>query len=115
MTKQTKNKYCSLSSLRNESDVEQFFVIPLLADLRFSPDYLETKATIPDVSAGKGKKKKSYAPDYLAYTARNKVKPVLVIDAKHPDEKAEDGVSDAQLYASVIRWRMAEPKPEQYC
>lgn len=115
MTKQTKNKFCSLSSLRNESDVEQFLVTPLLADLGFGPDYLETKATIPDVSVGKGKKKKSYAPDYLAYTARNRVKPVLVIDAKHPNEKAEDGVSDAQLYASVIRRRMAEPKPEQYC
>jgi type I restriction enzyme M protein len=109
------NKFCKLRNLRNESDVEQFFVIPLLADLGFGPDYLETKATIPDATVGKGKKKKTYAPDYLAYIARNKTKPVLVIDAKHPDERAEEGVSDAQLYASVIRRRMAEPKPEQYC
>jgi type I site-specific restriction endonuclease len=115
MIKQTKNKYCSFSSLRNESDVEQFLVTPLLADLGVGPDYLETKATIPDASVGKGKKKKSYAPDYVAYTARNRIKPVLIIDAKHPNERAEDGVKDAQLYASVIRRRMAEPKREQYC
>ncbi len=115
MTKQVKNKYCSLSSLRNESDVEQFFVTPLLADLGYGPDYLQTKSTIPDVSVGKGKKKKSYAPDYLVYTARTKIKPVIVVDAKHPSETAESGVQDAQLYASVIRRRMAEPKPDQYC
>ena len=66
------NKFCKLHNLRNESDVEQFFVTPLLADLGFGPDYLETKATIPDATVGKGKKKKTYAPDYLAYTARNR-------------------------------------------
>lgn len=109
------NKYCSLSSLRNESDVEQFFIAPLLAELGYGPDYLETKATIPEATLGKGKKKKSYIPDYLGYTARHRVKPVLIIDAKHPDESAESGVADAQLYASVIRRKMATPKPEQYC
>jgi len=110
-----KNKYCALSTLRNESDVEQFFVMPLLADLGYSPDYVETKTAIREVTVGKGKKKKSYIPDYLAYTARSKVKPVLILDAKHPDKSAEAGVNDAQLYASVIRRRMAAPKPEQYC
>lgn len=111
----TANKYCSLSALHNESDVEQFFVLPLLADLGYGPDYLETKATVGQETVGKGKQKKSYVPDYLAYTTRRKDKPVLIVDAKHPNEPAEDGVEDAQLYASVIRRRMAAPKPEQYC
>jgi type I restriction enzyme M protein len=109
------NKYCALSALRNESDVEQFFILPLLADLGYSPDYIETKASIREVTVGKGKKKKSYVPDYLVYTARSKVKPVLIVDAKHPNESAEVGVNDAQLYASVIRRKMTPPKPEQYC
>jgi type I restriction enzyme M protein len=109
------NKFCKLKNLRNESDVEQFFVAPLLADLGYGPDYLETKTAITQVSIGKGKKKKSYIPDYLAYAVRSRTKPVLIVDAKHPDESAEDGVDDAQLYASVIRRRMAQPKPEQYC
>lgn len=115
VTKQTRNKYCALSALHNESDVEQFFVAPLLADLGYGPDFVETKASIREEAVGKGKKKKSYVPDYLAYTIRSKVKPVLVIDAKHPQESAEAGVADAQLYASVIRRKMAKPKPEQYC
>lgn len=115
MTKQITNKYCSLSAIRNESDVEQFFIAPLLADLGYGPDYVETKSSIREVTVGKGKKKKAYIPDYLAYTVRGKVKPVLVIDAKHPNESAEAGVNDAQLYASVIRRKMAAPKPDQYC
>src|SRR5579884_1268629 len=115
MAKQTANKYCAPSALRNESDVEQFFIAPLLADLGYGPDYVETKTSIREVSVGKGKKKKSYIPDYLAYTVRGRVKPVLIVDAKHPDESAEAGVNDAQLYASVIRRKMAAPKPEQYC
>lgn len=110
-----KNKYCELGALRNESDVEQFFLMPLLRDLGYGPEHLQTKATIQSVNIGKGKKKKPYIPDYLAYVNRNKDKPVLVIDAKHPKESAESGVVDAQLYASVVRRQMKPPKPEQYC
>jgi type I restriction enzyme M protein len=111
----TNNKYCALSALKNESDVEQFFVLPILTDLGYSHDYLDTKVTVTQVQIGKGKQKKLYYPDYLAYTSQKKDKPVLVVDAKAPDEPAENGVQDAQLYASVIRRKMASPKPDQYC
>lgn len=109
------NKYCAFNSLKNESDVEQFFVLPLLIDLGYTPDYLETKANIQKETIGKGKGKKQYFPDYLAYSLKGKEKPVLIIDAKHPDEAALDGVEDAQLYASVIRRHMSAPKLDQYC
>ena len=110
------NKFCNIRNLRNESDVEQFLVLPLLAHLGYGPDYLATKASIDAISIGKGRKKKrAYVPDYLAYTTRNRRKPVLVIDAKHPNDNAEQGVYDAQLYASEIRRQMADPKPDQYC
>ena len=39
------NKYCALASLKNESDVEQFFILPWLVDLGYTSDYLETKTT----------------------------------------------------------------------
>ena len=109
------NKYCSLTSLRNESDVEQFLVMPFLKELGYGPDYLETKTSIQQFVIGKGRTKKLYFPDYLGYTARSLDKPVLVIDAKSPAESAEDGVQDSQLYASVLRRKMASPKPDQYC
>lgn len=115
MTSIGANKYCDLASLKNESDVEQFFVLPLLIDLGYTSDYLETKANIQKETVGKGKKRKQYFPDYLAYALKGKERPVLIIDAKHPNEAAGDGVEDSQLYASVIRRHMIIPKPDQYC
>jgi type I restriction enzyme M protein len=114
-TNRQKNKYCSFANLKNESDVEQFLIVPLLAELGYTSDYLETKATIRQAMIGKGKKRRAYVPDYLAYLTPRKDKPVLIIDAKHPNQSAHEGVEDAQLYASVIRRRMSAPKPDQYC
>jgi type I restriction enzyme M protein len=110
-----KNKFCSLKNLRNESDVEQFFIKPLLEELGYTEDYLKTKTTIKAANIGKKKKSKPYIPDFIAYTDKAKEKPVLIVDAKNPTEDPEDGVADAQLYASVIRRSLSDPKPEQYC
>lgn len=109
------NKFCALRNLHNESDVEQFFLMPLLVDLGYTSDYVETKAGIATEFIGKGKRRKEYFPDYIAHTVRSKNKPVLIIDAKHPDEPASDGVDDAQLYASVLRRYIPSPKPDQFC
>jgi type I restriction enzyme M protein len=109
------NMFCKLKNLRNEADVEQFFIIKLLKALGFDDDFIETKKTIPEESLGKGKKKHRYHPDYLVYLDRRHEKPVLVIDAKNPHQNAEEGLSDAQLYVSIIRRRLKAPKPEQYC
>jgi type I restriction enzyme M protein len=109
------NKFCSLRNLKNESDVEQFFVIRLLSHLGYTDDYVDTKATLKEENIGKGQKKRNYIPDYIGYGDRKKNRPLLIIDAKSPTESAEDGVRDAQLYASVLRRRLDEPKPEIYC
>ena len=39
----SENLFCKKSTLRNESDVEQFFLLPLLKELGFTEDYIETK------------------------------------------------------------------------
>jgi type I restriction enzyme M protein len=109
------NKFCSLRNLNNESDVEQFFAVRLLSHLGYTDDYLRTKATLKEENIGKGKKKKGYVPDYIGYGDRKKARPLVIIDAKSPSESAEDGVKDAQLYASVLRRRLDDPKPEIYC
>ena len=109
------NKYCSVSNLRNESDVEQFFVSPLLGELDFTADYLQTKRIVTAKQIGKGKRRRSYIPDYVGYLTSSQSRPVLVVDAKGPGRDADEGVDDAQLYASVIRRGIASPKPEQYC
>lgn len=109
------NKYCKLKNLKNESDVEQNFLIPLLEELGYTEDYRESKGTINEVAIRKGRKRGLYRPDFICYSDKNHLKPVLVIDAKHPQKSASEGVEDAQLYASIIRRRLDEPKPVQYC
>lgn len=115
ITPDARNRFCSLKDLRNESDVEQFFVAPLLKELGYSSDYQETKPQIAEKSIRKGKKKKNYRPDYVCYTDRQHLKPVLVIDAKSPNEDPEDGIEDSQLYTSILRRKLQKPKPEQFC
>ncbi|HLE75096.1 MAG TPA: N-6 DNA methylase [Candidatus Bathyarchaeia archaeon] len=113
----TSNRYCKLKNLRNESDVEQNFLIPLLDELGYSEDYRESKSMkmIAEAVIGKGQKKKGYCPDFIGYSDKAHLRPVLIIDAKHPLKNPEEGVNDAQLYASVIRRSLDEPKPVQYC
>lgn len=110
-----RNKFCALPSLRNESDVEQFFVAPLLKELGFEPEHIQTKTVVKPQEIDKGRRRRMYIPDYIAHLTAAQNSPVLVIDAKHPDEDASNGVEDAQLYASIIRRGLREPRPEQYC
>lgn len=46
---------------------------------------------------------------------KGQTKPVIVIDAKSPTEEVDEGVSDAQMYASILRRKLKEPKPDQFC
>lgn len=109
------NIFCDKKDLTNESSVEQFFVIRLLRDLGYEDAFIRPKKTIQSYKIDKGKTKKDYAPDYILYIDKTQNKPVILIDAKDTEISAEQGVIDAQLYASVLRRKLKEPKPEQYC
>jgi type I restriction enzyme M protein len=109
------NKYGRLENLHNESDVEQNLLVHLLNDLGFTEEYRQTKATTCTEKIDKGKKRREYVPDYVAYLDKGQKKPVLIIDAKSPNVSVEQGVEDAQLYALAIRKKLDEPKPEQLC
>jgi len=110
-----KIKFCKFKNLRNESDVEQNFLVPLLEDLGYTEDYRSSKETTQEVVVGKGKRRRAYRPDFICYSDKRHLRPVLVIDAKHPVKSAEEGVDDAQLYTSVIRRKLDDPKPVQFC
>lgn len=110
-----KNKYCDSNNFHNESDVEQFFIIPLLKDLGFTDDYIRTKKSIFEFEIDKGKKRRLYKPDYILYLDKKQTKPIILIDAKHPYENPEEGVIDSQMYTSVLRRKLKPPKYEQYC
>ncbi len=94
-----KNKFCEKSVLRNESDVEQFFVARLLKDLGWKDTNILTKHAIPAYEFGKGAKKKKHIPDYQLQYGKT---PLLIVEAKHPEEPLDKYLSEAQDYATVV-------------
>ena len=94
-----KNKFCEKTVLRNESDVEQFFVVRLLSDLGYKDTNILTKHAIPSYVIGKGQKRQSHVPDYQIRVGKT---PVLIIEAKHPEEIIDKYTAEAQDYATVV-------------
>jgi len=94
-----KNKFCEKSAPRNESDVEQFFVAPLLKDLGYKEINILTKHAIPAYVIGKGQKRQRHIPDYQLQIGKT---PVLIIEAKNPSEPIDKYVTEAQDYAALV-------------
>ena len=107
------NLFCSQSTLRNESDVEQFFVIKLLNDLGYNEENIHTKKTVSIKTIGKGKTKKEYRPDYLIYI--NKKIPIICIDVKHPNISPDEGLKDALMYTREINGEYKGKNPIKFC
>jgi len=94
-----KNKFCEKSVLRNESDIEQFFIFRLLKDLGYKDVNILTKHAIPAYVIGKGQKRQSHIPDYQLCIGKI---PVLIIEAKNPSEPIDKYITEAQDYATVV-------------
>ena len=106
-----KNKFCEKSVLRNESDVEQFFVVRLLKDLGYKDANILTKHAIPAYVIGKGQKRQSHIPDYQLRVGKT---PVLIIEAKHPKEAIDKYTTEAQDYAVVVNRGFIGNNPIQF-
>ncbi|AGF80099.1 ribosomal protein S1 (plasmid) [Desulfocapsa sulfexigens DSM 10523] len=95
----------SEKDIKNESDVEQKFILPLLTNsqpvgLGYSSCDFRTKPDIRQLEIDKGRAKKLYYPDYIVILHGL---PVLVIEAKHPeDNNLEEAIREARLYAGEI-------------
>lgn len=107
-----KNKFCKKSTLRNESDVEQFFVRPLLKDLNYKDTNIFTKHTFPYHPIGKGTKQKLHRPDYAIKIGRIWK---LIIETKNPNESINPFVHESQDYASIINRGYIGHNPIKYC
>lgn len=95
-----------LSEIRTESDVEQKIIYPFLVHPGFMgipAEWVRTKEymepTDIDKSAGK---RHGYIPDYSVWLNGF---PLLIVEAKSPDDTIEKALRDAQLYASRINNR----------
>ncbi len=106
-----KNKFCEKSALRNESDVEQFFVSRLLKDLGYKDVNILTKHAIPAYVFGKGQKQQSHIPDYQVRVGKT---PVVIVEAKHPQESLNKSITEAQDYAVVVNRGFIGKNPIRY-
>lgn len=106
-----KNKFCEKSVLRNESDVEQFFVTRLLKDLEYKDTNILTKHTIPAYVIGKGQKRQSHVPDYQLRIGKT---PTLIIEVKNPEESIDKYITEAQDYAIVVNRGFIGKNPIQF-
>ena len=106
-----KNKFCKQSALRNESDVEQFFVTRLLKDLGYKDTNILTKHAIPAYVIGKGQKRQSHVPDYQVRVGRT---PIVIVEAKHPNERIDKYITEAQDYAAVVNRGFIGTNPIEY-
>ncbi|MCW5767861.1 MAG: hypothetical protein KIT19_04195 [Phycisphaeraceae bacterium] len=89
-------------ALRNESDIEQKLIAPLIMDdkgLAFPASEVYTKQYIAERLIGKRKSKRGYIPDYLVYSHGL---PSLVIEVKGPGEDLTDAMREACSYALEI-------------
>lgn len=92
------------TDLHNESDVEQKFLFPFITEpkplgLGLPASVVLTKVSVRRILIGKGTDQKLYYPDYLVAILGF---PVLVIEAKHPNESVEEGFRQARLYATEL-------------
>lgn len=107
-----KNKYCSKNSLRNESDVEQFFLIRLFEDLNYKDSNIKNKRSLKEFEIGRGSKKENYKPDYVI---EYKGKPRIVVDAKDPKESIDNYFYQVSGYSLAINQTYDDEKPVRYC
>ncbi len=106
-----KNIFCEKIALRNESDVEQFFVARLLKYLGWKDSNILTKHAIPAYEFGKGAKKRRHIPDYQLQLGKT---PLLIIEAKHPNVSINQYVVEAQDYAVVVNRGFIGKNPIQF-
>ncbi len=107
-----KNMFCNSENLRNESDVEQFFIIKLISYLGFKEENIFTKKVLTMRQYGKGLKKTSFIPDYQLNDSKT---PLVIVEAKSPEINVESYVHEAQEYASVINRDYIGSNPIKFC
>lgn len=95
--------YCDKATLKTESDVEQKFLYRLLSEetgLGFHAEEIKTKQFLKPLDIDKGAAKRTgYYPDYAIVLS---ALPIVVVEAKSPNENVHDGYREAQLYAHEI-------------
>ena len=105
--KASKNKFCDINDLDNESDVEQAFARRLLESLGYPDRAIRTKATLESLSVGKAAGDQ-HKPDF-ALKSSGHIR--WILEAKHPNENLTNHVEQARGYCDAINTSYAPPGP----
>lgn len=106
------NIFCNSDDLHNEADVEALFVEPLIKQLGFPNNRIRRKAAIESLRIPRGSSVEHYSPDYVLLDSTGK--PVVVIDAKHPNQDPRRYRYQVSGYALLINQRF-DDNPVRYC
>jgi len=107
-----KNMFCTLTDLTNEAQVESLFVERLLKALDYPDGRVKRKESITEITIGRGSKKENYRPDYVLLDSAGK--PIIVLDAKSPNEKTEDFQYQVSSYALFLNQKYHDENPVRY-
>ncbi|NTU73210.1 N-6 DNA methylase [Candidatus Roizmanbacteria bacterium] len=104
---------CLRSNLRNESDVEFFFIAPLLKLLGYSDSQIKNKKSLKELGVRKSPRGKAsnYRPDFLV-TANASIQ--FIVEAKSPSENIEDWLWQPKGYAVILNSEHKNANPVQY-
>lgn len=94
-----RNLYCEKEALINEAAVEMFFLNRFITDLGYKDKNIKPKAAIESFIISIGSRKIKYKPDYIISKSD---KPLLVIDAKHPEENIKDHIEQCAHYCLIL-------------
>ena len=107
-----RNLFCQRSDIDSEADVESLFIDRLLEKLRYPDNRVKRKDSLEKIKVARGSKKESYTPDYVLLDRRRR--PVVVIDAKSPNEKPGDYHYQVSGYALGLNRRYLDENPVRY-
>lgn len=106
------NIFCDKNDLINEADVEALFVDRLLSYFKYPDDKIKRKKSLDEFVIGKGSKKEKYKPDYVLLDSANE--PIIVIDAKSPNEGIEKYHYQVSSYALQLNQKFKDRNPVLY-
>jgi type I restriction enzyme M protein len=112
MTKAIDNIFCKSNDLNNEASVEALFVERLLKALDYPDNRVARKESIARISIGRGSKKENYRPDYVLFDSAGE--PIIVLDAKAPDEAPENYHYQVSSYALYLNQKYPDKNPVRY-
>jgi len=104
---------CSRTILKNESDVEVFFIVPLLKYLGYRDSQIKNKKSLKELGVRKSPRGKAsnYRPDFLV-VANESVQ--IIVEAKSPLENIDDWVWQPKGYSVILNSEHKDSNPVQY-